>query len=142
MSGEWDFYVFQPDEDEDEDEEEEEEDAGGVGRGEGGGDADTPLPSQGGRARDLEYLLSNLEGMDPLHQEILLRYGNLDELAFAAGFSPPNPPPRPSRGAVGGGADAGGEEERPPTYEIIPRIKKTAVPLKFARRDLEEFMDR
>ena len=52
--------------------------------------------------------------------------------------SPPRPPPRPTNGSTG----EEGEEEQKPTYRVIPGVKKTDVTVTFARKALEEFMDR
>ena len=85
-----------------------------------------------------------------LQQEILMRYGiDIDELGL--GIPPPpsrSPPlrrPLPRGGAeLSGdeGEEAEREEEPKPEYQIIPFVQKTRVTIKFARRTLEEFMDR
>ena len=77
-----------------------------------------------------------------LHQEMLLRYGlDIEDFGLHPS-SPPNPPPRPPRLAAGGEEEGGAEEDRKPTFEILPGVKRTTVTLNFARRELEEFMDR
>ena len=77
-----------------------------------------------------------------LHQEMLLRYGlNIEDFGLHSGY-PPHPPPRPPRQDLREEAEEEEEEERKPTFEILPGLKKTMVTLKFARRELEEFMDR
>lgn len=70
---------------------------------------------------------------------MLLRYGlNIEDFGL---HYPPHPPPRPPRQGLREEAEEE-EEERKPTFEILPGLKKTTVTLKFARRELEEFMDR
>ena len=77
-----------------------------------------------------------------LHQEMLLRYGlNIEDFGLHSSY-PPHPPPRPPRQGLREEAEEEEEEERKPTFEILPGLKKTTVTLKFARRELEEFMDR
>lgn len=71
-----------------------------------------------------------------IQQEMFNRYG-LD-LGNLTSLTPPHPPPRPPRTPGRGEPD----ENLPPTYRIIPGVKRTAVELKFRRRQLEEFMDR
>ena len=70
---------------------------------------------------------------------MLLRYGlNIEDFGL---HYPPHPPPRPPRQGLREEAEEE-EEERKPTFEILPGLKKTTVTLKFARRELEEFMAR
>ena len=77
-----------------------------------------------------------------LHQEMLLRYGlNIEDFGLHSSY-PPHPPPRPPRQGLREEVEEEEEEERKPTFEILPGLKKTTVTLKFARRELEEFMDR
>ena len=82
-----------------------------------------------------------------LHHEILMRYGiDIDELGL--GIPPPpsrSPPIRRLRAELSGegeGEEPEREEELKPEYQIIPFVPKTKVTIKFARRTLEEFMDR
>ena len=82
-----------------------------------------------------------------LHQEILMRYGiDIDELGLGIPAPPSRSPPlrRPPRGELSGdeGEEPEREEEPKPEYQIIPFVPKTRVTIKFARRTLEEFMDR
>ena len=80
-----------------------------------------------------------------LHQEILLRYGiDIDELGLGIPPPPSRSPPlrRPPRELTGEGEEPEREEEAKPEYQIIPFAPKTKVTIKFARRTLEEFMDR
>ena len=62
--------------------------------------------------------------------ERYLRFG----LEESLGRHPPTPPPRV--------VSAEKEEEKFPTYNVLPFVQKTTVTLKFARKTLEEFMDR
>lgn len=72
-----------------------------------------------------------------IHQEMLSRYG-LDLGNIFPPTTPPHPPPRPPRTT----GEENPDENLPPTYRIVPGVKRTAVQLKFRRRQLEEFMDR
>ena len=79
-----------------------------------------------------------------LQQEILLRYGiDIDELGLGMPPPPSRSPPlrRPPR-ELTEGAETEREEETKPEYQIIPFVSKSSVTINFARRTLEEFMDR
>ena len=77
-----------------------------------------------------------------------MRYGiDIDELGLGIPAPPSRSPPlrRPlPRGELSGDEGEGPEreEEPKPEYQIIPFVPKTRVTIKFARRTLEEFMDR
>ena len=74
------------------------------------------------------------------NQEILLRYGmDIDDIRGLSGHSA-SPIPSHRKQAVE--EEVTKEEEKKPTFEVIPFVKKTTVTLKFARKKLEEFMDR
>jgi len=38
--------------------------------------------------------------------------------------------------------EAANEQDKTPTYTVLPFVRRTMVRLKFARKTLEEFMDR
>ena len=70
----------------------------------------------------------------------MMQYGiDISALGLPSPSTPPVPPPRPPRTNGDGGEEP---EEKKPTFEVIPHVKKTTVPLNFLRRQLEEFMDR
>ena len=79
-----------------------------------------------------------------LQHEIFLRYGiDIDELGLGIPSPSSHSPPlrRPPRELQEANLDQR-EEETKPQYQVIPFVQKTSVNLNFARRSLEEFMDR
>lgn len=124
-SGEWDFYVFQGD-------------GADTTRDTG---AAPMSSSQEDRSSDSQQEpINRASELDLyLHQELLMRYGlHIDDFST----SPPFPPPRPPRATLDTTTATSPEEEKKPTFEVIPFVKKTTVTLNFARKTLEEFMDR
>ena len=119
VNGEWDFYVF-----------------GGEAGDIGDEIAQATSSSQDERSSESHQDQINRENLDfYLHQELLLRYGlDIDGLSGSLPLPPPRPPIETSSGPP--------EEEKKPTFEVIPFVKRTTVTLNFARKTLEEFMDR
>lgn len=121
-TGDWDFYIFE--------------------------DTSAPptlSPNEDEPSSDSPTLRAHDDLDLYLHQEILMRYGiDIDELGLGIPASRSPPLRRPLRGEPSGdeGEEPEREEEPKPEYQIIPFVPKTRVTIKFARRTLEEFMDR
>lgn len=123
-TGDWDFYIF--------------EDTSA---------APTSSPNEDEPSSDSPTLRAHDDLDVYLHQEILMRYGiDIDELGLGIPPPPSRSPPlrHPLRGEHlrDEGEEPEREEEPKPEYQIIPFVPKTRVTIKFARRTLEEFMDR
>ena len=120
-TGDWDFYIFED---------------GGAPPASSNNEEEPTTDSPTLRTRDdLDIYLQ---------QEILLRYGiDIDELGLGIPPPPSRSPPlrRPPRELIEA-IEPEREEEAKPEYQIIPFVQKTSVTINFARRTLEEFMDR